>query len=86
MGKQKGKTPSLITMSTGKPTLHTCGRTTLCERCGKEVATGTACFQIPKMKNGFTTRPIFCMECTFAIVLKTKTDIHSLEETLEQYS
>jgi hypothetical protein len=79
MAKPKGKTPSLLTMSTGTPTIHTCGKATTCERCNDKVATGHICFQIPKQRGGFTARPIFCVACTAAIIDKTKTDLLAIE-------
>jgi hypothetical protein len=82
MGKPKGKTPSLISMSTGKPAVHTCGRATECDRCSHGVATGATCFHIPKMKNGFTSKPIFCLTCTADIIAQTKIDLQALEATL----
>jgi hypothetical protein len=85
MGKPKGKTPSLLSISTGKPEVHSCGKLTPCDRCGERVAKGDACFRIPKMKSGFTNRPIFCVECTSDIVTRTKADIVSIEAVLKQY-
>ena len=79
MGKPKGKIPSLLTMSTGIPTVHTCGKATTCDRCDGKVATGNVCFQIPKQKGGFTARPIFCVSCTADIVDKTKMDLLAVE-------
>lgn len=66
-------------MSTGVPIEHTCGKTTSCDRCSEKVATGHTCFQIPKSKNGFTTRPIFCVACTADIVAQTKAELALLE-------
>ncbi len=83
MGKPKGKTPSLLTITTGKPTVHKCGRATPCDRCGESVVTGATCFQIPKMANGFTKRPIFCIACTSDIVAQTKTDVAAIEEAIK---
>jgi hypothetical protein len=86
MAKPKGKTPSLLTMSTGTPTAHTCGRATFCDRCNVGISKGDACFQIPKMRSGFTSSPIFCMDCTLEIIAKTKADIESLEEVFKDHS
>lgn len=85
MGKPKGKTPSLLSVTTGTPIVHTCGKATLCGRCDEDVLKGTVCFQIPKMKSGFISKPIFCVSCTSDIVSQTKADLASLEETLNQY-
>lgn len=85
MAKPRGKTPSLLSMSTGTPVEHTCGRNTPCGRCDEDVLKGAVCFQIPKLKNGFTVRPIFCVSCTSDIVSKTKVDLASIEDQLKQY-
>ena len=79
MAKPRGKTPSLLSMSTGAPVLHTCGKATKCDRCSGRVTTGQACFQIPKLKNGFTTRPIFCVACTVDIIAQTKAELANVE-------
>jgi hypothetical protein len=70
-------------MSTGSPVLHTCGKATNCDRCEESVATAAACFQIPKQKSGFTSRPIFCIACTREIVEKTKTELLAIEAILQ---
>ena len=82
MPKPKGKTPSLLSMSTGTPIAHTCGKATNCDRCAERISTGAACFQIPKQKSGFTTKPIFCIACTKEIVEKTKSDLAAIEAAL----
>lgn len=79
MAKPKGKTPSLLSMATGAPVMHTCGKATKCDRCSGRIATGQPCFQIPKLKNGFTTRPIFCPACTADIVAQTKAELAVVE-------
>ncbi|QND66356.1 hypothetical protein HB777_22190 [Mesorhizobium loti] len=83
MAKPKGKTPSLLSMSTGSPVLHTCGKATNCDRCEERIATAAACFQIPKQKSGFTARPIFCIACTKEIVEKTKADLLVIEAVVQ---
>jgi len=66
-------------MSTGAPVVHTCGKATKCDRCSVRIATGQTCFQIPKLKSGFTTRPIFCVACTADIVEQTKEELAVVE-------
>jgi hypothetical protein len=83
MTKPKGKTPSLLSISTGLPTIHTCGRATHCDRCKTSVETGHTCFQIPKMESGFTNHPIFCIQCMANIVEQTKADLSALEEMVQ---
>jgi hypothetical protein len=82
MAKPKGKTPSLLAISTGTPVAHTCGRATPCDRCGKTMSIGQSCFQIPKVKQGFTSHPIFCTACTTAIVAQTKIELSAVEEDI----
>lgn len=79
MGKPKGKTPSLLAVSTGTPVPHTCGRATPCDRCGDAVLKGESCFRLPKMKSGFINHPIFCTACIAAIVEQTKIELSALE-------
>jgi len=80
MTKPKGKTPSLLSMSRGTPEVHKCGRATPCDRCESVVATGQMCFRIPQLKNGFTGKPIFCLDCTVAIVEQTKAELSEVEK------
>jgi hypothetical protein len=80
MAKPKGKTPSLLAISTGTPEPHTCGKATPCGRCEETVVKGQSCFQVPKMKSGFVSHPIFCVVCTIAIVEQTKIELSAVEE------
>lgn len=82
MAKPKGKTPSLLAVSTGSPVPHTCGKATPCDRCRETVVKGESCFQIPKMKSGFTNRPIFCIVCTAEIIEQTKIELSVLENNI----
>ena len=77
---KKGKTPSLLAISTGTPEPHTCGKGTDCDRCDQPIAKGDRCFRIPKVKSGFTGHPIFCVECTIAIIEQTKIELSAAEQ------
>jgi hypothetical protein len=85
VAKPKGKTPSLLAVSTGTPEPHTCGKATPCERCEESVPKGHPCFKIPKMKSGFVNHPIFCVVCTIAIVEQTKTELLVVEGHLQKH-
>ena len=85
MAKPKGKTPSLLAISTGTPEPHTCGKATPCDRCDGTVAKGESCFKIPKMKSGFVNHPIFCVVCTIAIVEQTKVELLVVEGHLQKH-
>ena len=80
--KPKGKTPSLLSMSTGKPILYVCKKKTTCSRCKDPITMGQSCFQIPKMVAGFSSKKMFCVECTNLIIEQTKIEIHQLENEL----
>lgn len=83
MVKPKGKTPSLLAISTGKPESHTCGKATPYERCEEIVIKGQRCFRIPKVKSGFTGHPIFCIACTIAIIEQTKIELLVVEKAAQ---
>jgi len=78
----KGKTPSLLSMSTGKPTIYVCKKKTKCTRCKEEVTMGDKCFRIPKSTSGFTSKKIFCVDCTDSIIGQTKIDISQIESEI----
>ena len=80
MAKPKGKTPSLLAISTGTPEPHTCGKATPCDRCEMTVVKGQRCFKIPKAKSGFIRHPIFCLACTIAIIEQTKLELLVVEK------
>lgn len=82
MTKPKGKTPSLLTQSTGKPVVHICQRRTTCKRCCNSIISGEKCFKIPKLNSGFSTPVIYCLDCFRLIIVQTKTDLSALEKLL----
>lgn len=86
MGKPKGKTPSLLAQSTGKPSVHSYNRKTTCCRCKESIASGIKCFQIPKAQSGFTSQKPHCLGCFRQILEKTKSDILELETSLNEVS
>lgn len=84
MVKPKGRTPTLLSMSTGKPSKHTCKKSSKCARCKEVILNGAICFQIPKQKSGFTSKPLFCISCTKNILEQTKADILDIEKAIEE--
>ena len=86
MTKPKGKTPSLLTQTTGKPTIHTCKRKTVCSRCNEDIVAGNRLFKIPKLKSGFTAQKPYCLKCFGLILAQTKEDLLTLEKTLNEYT
>jgi hypothetical protein len=82
MTKPKGKTPSLLAQSTGKPILHECKRRTSCNRCKRIISHGEKCFQIPKSNSGFTSLKPYCLKCFGLILEQTSSEIIDLERIL----
>jgi ribosomal protein S27AE len=85
MKKIRGKTPSLITGSSGKPAKTTVKRRRNCSRCSSVISLGETCFEIPKLGGGFTSKKPFCIKCFKEILTQTKKDIASLEEDCQQH-
>ena len=84
MTKPKGKTPSLLTQGTGKPTVYKCVRKTKCTRCKEGILAGSNAFKIPKVVNGFTNKRPYCLECFQLILIQTQKDISELENVLNE--
>lgn len=83
MKKKRGKTPSLITGSSGKPARVLAKRSRSCNRCSLSISLGVECFEIPKVGGGFSSKKTFCTECFKEILTQTKKDIATLEELIE---
>lgn len=82
MTKPKGKTPSLISQSTGKPVADVLKKKCKCNRCKSELALGERCFRIPKMESGFSNKKPYCINCFRDILEQTKKDISEIERSL----
>ena len=75
----KGKTPSLIGASLGRPLKQTCGRETPCSRCGTGIAKSEICYNVPQPKKPHSSTRRFCAECFRDVLKKTKSDLEKLE-------
>lgn len=84
-GKPRGKTPSLIGASLGRPGVAEVQRKSTCARCGSSVSREDLCFEIPK-SGAFTTRLRFCVACYRNILLQTQGDLDQLKEEFERLS
>jgi hypothetical protein len=78
MIKPRGKTPSLISGSSGKPILVEAGRLRSCTRCKGDILKGVKCFEIPKIGGGFTPKKPYCSDCFSEILQETKSDLDQL--------
>lgn len=80
----KGKTPSLLTGSSGKPVIATTQRVRQCVRCKLGIAKGATCFEIPKVGKGFSSTKTFCIVCFRLILNQTKKDFELIENQLKE--
>ena len=75
----KGKTPSLINSSLGRPSKKICGRVTPCSRCREGIAKGEDCYDVPQPKKPHSSTRRFCAECFGGVLKQTKRDLEDLE-------
>lgn len=80
--KKRGKTPSLITGSSGKPKKVIAKRQRSCKRCNEVIPKDEECFEIPKVGGGFRSVKTYCKLCFEEILNKTKDDIAELTDQL----
>lgn len=74
----KGKTPSLIGSSLGRPSKQTCGRSTPCSRCGEAIAKGNECYDVPQPTKPHASTRRFCADCFKGVLEQTSRDLEEL--------
>ncbi len=77
--KPKGKTPSLIGLSNGRPVRAIAKKKSHCQRCGCDIICGQDCFEIPKFEAGFSTPKRYCRECFQNILDQTYRDLEDIK-------
>lgn len=75
----KGKTPSLIGSSLGRPEVAVAGRLCECSRCEAEIVKGEKCYDVPRPLEKFSSTRRFCKACFAKIVEQTKKDLANIE-------
>ena len=75
--KPRGKTPSLIGSTLGKPKRLQVEKRSSCKRCHGTIEGGTECYAIPQLGSGFTSYKRYCDNCFGAILEKTQEDLDS---------
>jgi hypothetical protein len=75
----KGKSPSLIGSSLGRPEAAVAGRTVPCSRCKGSIANGEQCFDIPQPTKPFRSTRRFCASCFGTVLTQTKLDLDELQ-------
>ncbi len=76
----KGKIPSLIGSSLGRPRKETCGRETPCSRCRRCIVKDEDCYDVPWPLKPHSSTRRFCAECFKDVLEQTKRDVEKLEE------
>jgi hypothetical protein len=73
----KGRVPSLIGGTNGRPIRSNVLRRSTCYRCEDELAAGTSCIAIPKL-GPFSNKRRVCDVCYQAILKQTSGDLEEL--------
>ena len=76
--KPRGKTPSLIGSSLGRPRKRDVKRKSHCRRCEAEITGGIQCYEIPQLGGTFSNHRPYCDACYRAILEQTKADLDGL--------
>ncbi len=84
MPKPKGKTPSLIGSSLGRPQVATAGKRCPCSRCHSDILKGERCFDVPQPPKPFSQTRRFCESCFAGVLGQTKRDLSALEQRAEE--
>ena len=75
----RGKTPSLIGSSLGRPTPATAGKLCQCSRCGSDITKGEKCFDVQQPQKSFNATRRFCPECFQHVLEQTGRDLDALK-------
>lgn len=79
----RGKTPSLIGGSLGRPKVVQAKGISKCTRCKESIGAGIICSEIPGLRGAFKSPKRYCLGCVRQIVDQTKIDIDQIEQSLE---
>ena len=74
----KGKTPSLIGSSLGRPSKKTCGRETSCSRCKQPISKGEDCYDVPQPQKPHSSTRRFCVQCFEGVLEQSHRDLDEL--------
>ncbi len=79
MKPKRGKTPSLLTGSSGKPARVTAKRRRECCRCAFLISNGEICFEVPRKSGGFSSKKTYCPSCFKEILGQTRKDLDEFD-------
>ena len=74
----RGKTPSLIGSSLGRPSKKACRRKTPCSRCHEEIINGADCYDVPQPTKPHSSTRRFCVGCFKEVLGQTGRDLDKL--------
>ncbi len=77
--KPKGRTPSLIGSTNGRPKRADVKRKSECCRCNDDIGIGADCFNIPKAGMGFSKECRYCKDCYGKVLDQTQKDLDGLK-------
>lgn len=75
----KGKTPSLIGSSLGRPRTAVAKKSSPCSRCHTDITMGQKCYDIPQPQKKFASTRRFCATCYRDVLQQTKRDLTEVE-------
>ncbi len=80
MTKPKGKTPSLLSRTNGRPESFVSKKKSNCVRCKAPIYKDTKGFRIPTIQSGFVSKRPFCLDCFGQIIEQTKKELSAIEQ------
>ncbi len=81
---KKGKTPTLICGSNGRPSKIVAKRKSNCAKCGDDITKNQECYEIPRVGRGFQSPRRYCISCFRKILGETKRDLDALFQDVFQ--
>ena len=75
----KGKAPSMIGSTLGRPVKKICGRRTPCSRCRVDILKGDQCYDVPQLRKPHSATRRFCATCFGGVLTQTRHDLEKLE-------
>ena len=75
----KGKTPSLIGSSLGRPVAVVAGKLCACSRCEENIVKGEKCYDVPQPLKKFSSTRRFCQACYAKVLEQTRQDLAQME-------
>lgn len=80
----RGKTPSLIGGSLGRPKQAVAKKLCRCSRCKEEILQHQRCYDIPQPGKPFSATRRFCSQCLALVLTQTRQDLQTLEEQVQR--